>query len=251
MAPTKRMKHDYTNEIELKSLLIRERNKSLGTGVEDEAKNDYVDDLIRQYVNNRTPELKALIISESEKLKISKKSHEYFGKLVLLMTKKILTKSNFSGYTWYDEFFSDACFRVFKYLHNFDHTLRSKTTGQEVSAFAYISQIIHNSIVAIIKEKNKDIEQIEALTRDYNTSYGIENENITESTYDSVTRELGETYIVSENIVEDIADILSKTKSKDLRFVYPKGMFLSLSDYDKISELLKNRGITVSIVRRS
>ena len=81
------------------------------------------------------------------------------------MIKKILTKPQFSGYTYRDDFYSDAIHKILKYLHNFDHTLISDISGTEVNAFAYISQIIHNSVLYIINTKNKELNEIKKQTQ--------------------------------------------------------------------------------------
>lgn len=236
----KRMKHDYTNEIELKSLLIREKNSSLNNGTEDIEKNEELDSKIKEYIKTRDTDLKNYIISESEKVKISEKSHEYFGSIVILMIKKILTKPNFSGYSWQDEFYSDACYRVFKYLHNFNHTLKSKATGQDVSAFAYISQIIHNSIVAIINEKNKNKEALEELSKLHNMEFGITNDNSNKSTFLDTLDSSSVTHEIHENIVNEIKEYLKNDiQAKNIEFVYPKKLLLSYDDYAEIQKIIK------------
>ena len=87
------------------------------------------------------------------------------------MIKKILTKPQFSGYSFKDDFYSDASYKILKYIHNFDHTKTSKITGLHVNAFSYVSQIIHNSIIYIIGEHKKynsrlqdEYEKYKALT---------------------------------------------------------------------------------------
>ena len=78
------------------------------------------------------------------------------------MINRIMTKPQFSGYTYKDDFTSDAVFKILKYLDNFDHTLISKTSGQHVNAFAYITQIIHNSIMYIINTKKAEQDFIKS-----------------------------------------------------------------------------------------
>ena len=46
-----RQRHDYTNEVELKSLVIRERNKALKQGTE--SNNELINDLIAQYLKTK------------------------------------------------------------------------------------------------------------------------------------------------------------------------------------------------------
>ena len=112
------------------------------------------------------------IIEKSFETAIDDYSHEVFGSIVILMIRKILTKPNFSGYTWTEDFISDSCYRVFKYLHNFEPSKISKISGQSVNAFAYVSQIIHNSIVAIIKQKQKEQKDIDSFVAETESNTG-------------------------------------------------------------------------------
>lgn len=171
-----RFKHNYTSEMELKSLLIRVKNKNFGkeplpTNLNKKinkyikwfnALNDkrYKEQALTTRKNEIKRNIKNKIIKWSEQTNVDDKSYNRFGEIILLMIKKILTKPQFSGYTYRDEFYSDAVHKILKYLHNFDHTLISEISGTEVNAFAYISQIIHNSVLFIINYKNKELKEI-------------------------------------------------------------------------------------------
>ena len=181
----KRKIHNYTSNLEVTSLLIRIKNlrlmqeslddpefdrsvtlnsrinkyifwhtriseKSYGTGSEKTAKKRKLLDA-----------LKAKVISLSEQCASDQASYDRFGGIVLLMIKKILTKSQFSGYTYKDDFYSDATYKILKYLGNFDHKMISKRSGEPVNAFAYLTQIIHNSILFVINNKKKDQEHVQ------------------------------------------------------------------------------------------
>lgn len=166
--------HNYTSEIELKSLLIRIKNNR--AGITDKRFNSRINRYINVYVHlydkkykeqSLTSQkqrilnnLKQKIITLSEQTAINKVSYERFGEIVLLMIKKILTKPQFSGYSYKDDFYSDATYKILKYLGNFDHTMISERSGQQVNAFAYISQIIHNSILFIINTRKKNNDKI-------------------------------------------------------------------------------------------
>lgn len=240
-----RMKHDYTNEIELKSLLIREKNNKLNPELSTE-NNDLINDLIKEYTKEKSPELKTKIIELSEKTKIDDNSHNIFGKIVLLMIKKILTKPNFSGYSWHDEFYSDACFRVFKYLHNFDHTKVSEINNQEVSAFAYISQIIHNSILFIIGLKNKQTEFNNSLIREHNDVYDIERETLNSSSYESEHQKP-----VIEYKINNISEIFKLNFDEDYIYniKYPKKLIISYDEYYEIKNYLNQNRAIINITK--
>jgi len=163
----KKIKHNYTSELELKSLLIRIKNKRLGIG------SPKMNNIITKYIKYHTAigekkyaeptkrnkvraKLKLRIIELSECTCADDVSYEKFGKIVLLMIKNILRKPQFSGYTYSDDFYSDSVYKILKYLNNFNHLLISERTNTAVNAFAYISQIMHNSILYILNMKKKE-----------------------------------------------------------------------------------------------
>ena len=159
----------YVNEVKLKSLIIRVNNKKNNTG--DSKHNKRINELISTFLNlikksykdqkitskktKLKEHLKRRIIELSEKTQADEVTYNEFAKCILLMIKKILTKPQFSGYSFKDDFYSDASYKILKYIHNFDHTKKSKITGLYVNAFSYVSQIIHNSIIYIIGEHKK------------------------------------------------------------------------------------------------
>lgn len=175
------MKHNYTNELELKSIIIRiqaarKLNKTTGSNktitVDTRAnvsENRKINKYIRwvssiQKKNFKDTEkvrcfqekAKDLIIRKSEQTPIDKENYEKFGFIIMEMVRHILTKPQFRGYTYYDDFMSDSVFKILKYLDNFNHKIISKRSGEPVKAFAYISQIIQNSIIYIITKNKKE-----------------------------------------------------------------------------------------------
>lgn len=177
---------DYVSEIELKSLIIRIKNsrikhntvKSAVTIVENTAEsvklNKYINQKIKLLeklsttnISNPRVSLKKLkariknrIIEKSDQTCIDSVSYEHFGKIVMLIIDRIIGKAQFRGYSYHDDFKSDASFKILKYLDNFDHNKISSITNQPVSAFAYISTIIHNSFVHIINKERETNEFI-------------------------------------------------------------------------------------------
>lgn len=235
-----RITHDYTNEVELKSLAIREKNKKLNIGEIDDLKNDEIDNLIELYLEKKDSAIKQKIIELSENVQISKRSHEQFGRIIILMIKKILTKPNFSGYSWHDEFYSDATYRVLKYIHNFNHKLKSKITGAEVSCFSYITQIIHNSIFAIINDKNKKEEQIKEYIKTYSHEFIDLNNTNSDSNASTINLEKNEIVTKKCNDLNEILDYLKDNHKKqftDLIIEIPSNMSISYNDYLKISDI--------------
>lgn len=181
------MKHHYTNELELKSLIIRVKqtrktdntvksSQTLArTDKETIKKNNIINKYIKWYtkilnkkntnidtskVKRVQNKLKDKVIKLSEDCCIDKNTYERFGYVIMQMISHIMTKSQFRGYSYQDDFTSDAVYKILKYLDNFDHTKISKISGQSVSAFSYITQIIHNAFLFIILKKKKDHEFI-------------------------------------------------------------------------------------------
>lgn len=181
------MKHHYTNELELKSLIIRVKqtrktdntvksSQTLArTDKETIKKNNIINKYIKWYtkilnrkntnidtskVKRVQNKLKDKVIKLSEDCCIDKNTYERFGYVIMQMISHIMTKSQFRGYSYQDDFTSDAVYKILKYLDNFDHTKISKISGQNVSSFSYITQIIHNSFLFIILKKKKDHEFI-------------------------------------------------------------------------------------------
>lgn len=248
MQPNERLKHDYTCELELKSLAIREKNSKLNNF--DTKYNNRINELVKTYVNlnnSKHPKAKPLqqklkerIVKLSEVTNIDRNSHEKFGEIVLLMIKNILRKPNFSGYTWRDDFYSYSTFRVLRYIHNFDHTKLSQRTNLPVNAFSYISQIIHNSIVFIINENNKQQNELEKISDDESRELNLEtsqngkNKNrITDKIplIDYFT-------IFEEDITDSLYDTLKDFKiyNKTI-FYYPKNYLITYEEFDKLKTL--------------
>lgn len=160
---------NYVNELFLKSLCIRVKNKAIGEGTPD--RNRRIDQLVQTYVrlldkkyqdpvltrkkNILKEKLKKRIIKLSELTCSDDNTYNQFASTVLLMIKHILTKPQFSNYTFKDEFYSDATYKIVKYIYNFNHKKVSKITGKPVNSFSYITQIIHNSIIFVINQHKK------------------------------------------------------------------------------------------------
>lgn len=179
----KRQTHNYTSELELKSLLIRIKNDRYELGKYD--LNERINARIKLHTAlgeldlgpDTSPERNVLrrriyqnVVKLSEQTRIDYDSYERFGEIILLMIQKILTRPNFSGYSYRHDFYSDAVYKVIKYLHNFDHNLISKRSGLPVNAFAYISQYIHNSVIYIIGKHKKENDGLDAIVKSSNSS---------------------------------------------------------------------------------
>lgn len=264
MEKPKKMKHNYTSELELKSLLIRIKNMKADIGIKQYNKriNKYIewhtkinnkkyDDTAKK--NKVKKHLKSEIVRLSELTCVDKGSYERFGKIILLMIKKILTKPSFSGYTYKDEFYSDAVHKILKYLHNFNHKLISATTNQPVNAFSYISQIIHNSILFIINTKKKELENHSKLVDKQALEYEVnisKHESYDEFGYVEKQNINTENVIIDEingSLVEEINNLKHLLPYVDQLNVYiPEEHIITFEEYNELKELLKGK---VSIMR--
>lgn len=94
-----------------------------------------------------------------------------FGKMIDTMADRILTRPQFSNYTFKHEMKGLGIEYVLKYSLNFDPYKTSKISGQSVSAFAYISTIIFNGIIQVINSFNKEQEKMKAQIQERQKMY--------------------------------------------------------------------------------
>lgn len=261
----KKIKHNYTSELELKSLLIRIKNEKSEIGLND--KNSIINKYITWHtkINNKKyqdpskrnivkSKLKERIIVLSEKTKIDLDSYERFGAIVLLMIKNILRKPQFSGYTYKDDFYSDAVYKILKYLHNFDHTMLSERTGLPVNSFAYVSQIIHNSILFILNHKKKEAinhkkqATLESLTHDLSLPFmPVEDSLYREANIPEVKHEIIEIDFIETSLYESLKEIdLEYNCNTSITVYYPNDYVITFDEYNQIKPLIKGN---MSIVR--
>lgn len=226
------MKHNYTNELELKSIIIRiqtarKLNKTEGSNktiTVDTKKNVSENRKINKYIlwastiqkKNYDPQkvkrvqshIKDVVIRKSEQTPIDHRNYERFGAIIMEMVRHILTKPQFRGYTYYDDFMSDSVFKILKYLDNFNHTIISKRSGEPVKAFAYISQIIQNSIIYIISKNKKEQDFIKQ-----QISIQTNNDNLLETWETAKPKKQEKEYTVkAKNIVQRIYALLDQEK---------------------------------------
>lgn len=261
----KKIKHNYTSELELKSLLIRIKNKNEELGTEDY--NSRINKYIKWHtaINNKKytypakrnivkNKIKEKIIELSELTRADQTSYERFGSIILLMIKNILKKPQFSGYTYVDDFYSDAIYKILKYLHNFNHKMISERTGQFVNAFAYISQIIHNSIIFIINSKKKENDNIKNRIAMENLDQNLQLKNY-EIFNDTVYREdqIKETNVnridltdMHGTLVDNIKLLTSDGTNETLEIVYPKEYAITMDEYNDLKPYLKGN---INIIR--
>jgi len=84
------------------------------------------------------------------------RDNNLFGTMITTMADKIVSRPQFSNYTYKDEMKSLAIQHILSYCWNFDPYKVSDITNQPISAFAYISTIIFNACIATINKQKKE-----------------------------------------------------------------------------------------------
>ncbi len=255
----KRMSHHYTSELELKSLLIRIINNRKEIGITGNKLNNRINRYVKVHntLNNlksKDPEytkkknklkalLKTTVVELSEKCRVNPMSFERFGAIILLMVKRILSKPNFSGYTYKDDIYSDSTYKILKYLNNFNHKMISERTGTTVNAFAYISQIIHNSVLFIINTKKAEQVNIKKQLQMAEVDHNYNVIKIPEMKISENDQVLVETTIELENITSLYKELkkIDTTKAMYTKVIYPSDYQITFDEYDKIKPLLKSK----------
>lgn len=254
------MKHEYTNELELKTLIMRIQNARRKYGTvctsrtipDNSPENILANRRINKYVSWRinvqrskgdpkkvsriTSKLSDKAIKIAETTPVDKLNYERFGFIIMQMVTHILTKPQFRGYSYYDDFMSDSIYKILRYLDNFDHSKRSSISGQLVNAFAYLSTIIHHSIVYIIKKKKRDQMFIQDQINSKRAELGMAINDYTDyetgTTIEFVISE-GDTVRKIKTCLEDNAEFL-KDKKNTLIMEYCEDL-----DIDQIVEIME------------
>ena len=173
---------------------------------------------------------------------LSSKTYVYrdtdlFGKMINTMADRILTRPQFSNYTFKEDMKGLGIEYVLKYCWNFDAYKTSTISKQSVSAFAYISTIIFNGIIQVINSFNKDQEKMKAqiqerqklIHKDPNVStYQPEYENV-------VYKEI---YVNFDDLLhKPLIKIMKKyTINSPTRFHIPKEYIITEDDYHYIEK---------------
>lgn len=179
-------------------------------------------------------------------------SRERYGQMVLKLVEKICLKGSFAGYSYRDDFYSNAIQRVLSYsLVNFNPDMISKRSGVRVKAFAYLTSIINNAIVEIINERKQEqidlVEKLLPLDNLYNEvskQYRPQLQRAEEpKAVPSVVLRVQDNNVVDGNeeiictfhsVYETIKDFPKETK---IRFEYPEEYILSLDEAQSIYNL--------------
>lgn len=274
----KRMKHNYTDELELKSLIIRVNNRKEIEGSESKEVDDSPESIAKNHLINRyislykkikavkttkpnrkirlretRKRLKDIIIEQSVNTTIDQKSFEVFGSIVLLMIKSILTKPSFAKMGYDAEFYSDSVYKISKYIHNFDHTKISERTGLPGNAFAYVSQYIHNAFLFICNKKRDErknhIKQVNMELLDDNYQYKQDDLLVDDRTKHHQNENIvTETVTIAkindgETLIDHIKKIAEHAKEWSINvdkfeIIYPESYRITFDEFNEMKPLL-------------
>ena len=265
---TPRQTHNYTSELELKSLLIRIINDQKNQG--SLHLNERINERIKKHTYlgelkldpNKSPQRNILrrrmyqnIVELSEQTRVNYDSYERFGEIILLMIQRILTRPNFSGYSYRHDFYSDAVYKIIKYLHNFDHNLISERSGLPVNAFAYISQYIHNSVIYIIGRHKKENDGINAIVKTKNSQMSSRVRSV-DISQGSINIEQFEEVLTEDIFLDDIESlteelrVISENSEYNslhrLNIYYPCDYVITFEEYNDLRQYLNPN---ISIIR--
>lgn len=169
-----------------------------------------------------------------------------FGEMVLQLVKRRATSYNFSGYTYKEEFYSNAIDKIMSYaIRNFDPEYVNPRTGKKSKAFSYLTEIASKAFVAIINEYREEQEEINNLIP-YDSLYQNtinRSENKSCIVEDNINFN-NEYYLIYDNKLkcedteyENIYCFLKEKECNNIKVVYPKEYKISLEEYDMIKTL--------------
>jgi hypothetical protein len=167
-----------------------------------------------------------------------------FGEMISTMADRILTRPQFSGYTFKEDMKSLGIEYVLKYSNNFDPYKTSKLSGQAVSAFAYISTIIFNGILQVINSFNKEQKKMKAqITEHQKLIYSDPTESTIIPEFEDIKHKDVELYNVQKD--ELLKEMKKYTIHEPIRFIIPLDYIITEKDYNYIIKYpiaIKRRG---------
>ena len=194
---------------------------------------------IKRDIRNRIRDLSRITYIHRDK--------NVFGGMVMVVMNKIITRPNFSGYSYKPEMKSLATEHIFKYTWRFASYKQSQISGQFVSAFTYISTIIFNAFVATINKQNDEIKKIK---NDFLETQKMKHREPNRSTYGLDASEIDKSVqIININttLFEEIKKI--KIDVGDILIKYPDDYKISMEEYTHITEYTKDNRFNISLVR--
>ena len=111
--------------------------------------------MAKNYVNNKSLlqaliDYKAACKEAEDSGEPNPKIPEYIGECIFLISTRLETKPNFSGYSYKDDMISDGIENCIQYIHNFD-------PEKSENPFAYFTQIIWFAFLRRIQKEKKQM----------------------------------------------------------------------------------------------
>jgi hypothetical protein len=170
-----------------------------------------------------------------------------FGEMVLQLVTRRATSYNFSGYTYKEEFYSNAIDKIMSYaIKNFDPDYINPRTGKKSKAFSYITEITSKAFVAIINEYRDEQIEINNLIP-YDSLYqSIITTSENKSTIPEIDYniELDAVLTYNNNLIylnnkeyNSIFEVLREYEGKNVKLKYPKDYSISLDEFEQIKTL--------------
>jgi hypothetical protein len=181
-------------------------------------------------------------------------SRQKFGEIVILINDNLLKKPCFRNYSenWTEDFKSNAIYKIFKYINNFDPEKISKITGKKISSFAYLTQITYMAFIEVInKRKNDTHDLMENMIplQDLKPEHYVYSKFANESTYypDEHREDDTEyfifpsvnTFVVDNLICDTLYDVLKTIRIKfdKVHVTYPSTYHISMTEFKDIDKL--------------
>lgn len=234
----------YLKDIESLELQLKTKNLN-----EDEYNKIVLD------ISNLSQELQKLISEGAD----PNYNGQRFGEIVLSICDNLLKKPCFRNYSenWTEDFKSNAIYKIFKYINNFDPEKISKVTGEKISSFAYLTQITYMAFVEVINKRKKEeadladniISLQELSLKNYdkhiNTSryYPDEHEQDTTDYYEFLSVN---DFVFEGNVCGTLLELLTNIRNYYIRngiekpkvhITYPSDYRISMDEYNAINEL--------------
>ena len=175
------------------------------------------------------------------------RDQDIFGAMITQIMDNLLTRPNFSGYSYKNDMKSLATEHIVKYTTKFDSYRQSEITGQYASAFTYITTIAFNAYVACINKNNKELLKAK---EDFIETQKLIHRDANKSTIGNDYSEIEKTVKLNHidtTLLEHIKMI--PLDVSDILVQYPHKYKITIEEYKQITEYTKDKDVCMSLLR--
>jgi hypothetical protein len=166
---------------------------------------------------------------------------DLFGRMLVAMVQGVVSRPQFNGYTYKDEMKSLAIQHILLYTWRFDPYIKSKLTGQYVSAFGYISTICFNACVqTILKFQKEQKKAKEDFLETQKLIHKDENKSTWGPDFSEPTRVIKLVKLEPGELIHKIKEI---TIREETRFLIPEDYKITAKEHDYILKYSYNISI--------